>query len=397
MRYIHGALLVAFAAPTAAAQTVDCDTIGGSARILYGTGGAAQRDLMGQAALVLQSAADPLYVVFQDGEACAGLYALIGLAPPTISGTAFYWDSATGARRTCNLSLTGDAVDFISMINTEDLCGLVTDPSLMEGITRLTTPVSAVSVVVDADSTEQAISAEMFYLIYGFGAAAGITPWTNPDPAYYVSRDENAASKLILALASGLPSEKFIGVDAGSSNGVVVAITSLADPNAGIAFIPTDIADANRATVRTLAWQGLGQNAAYWPDSTATSFDKRNVRFGQYDLWSPGYLFAPEGPTEGSFADPDVQRLVEYVAGRTQPAGATQSAAVTAMKAKNIPPCAMHVARTTDAGPVFAQEPEAACDCLFEFTVTGATACASCDDATPCASGVCRDAFCEAN
>jgi hypothetical protein len=283
------------------------------------------------------------------------------------------------------------------MIHLPEICGLVTDPTLLDPIVRVTTPVSAVSVVVDADSTQQAISAEAFYLIYGLGAAvAGISPWVNPDPAYLLSRDNNAASKLILALATGLPVEKMLGTDAGSSNGMVQAITALPNPEEGLGFIPTDIADANRATVRTLAWQGLGQNAAYWPDSTATSFDKRNVRAGQYELWSPGYLYAPEGATDGSYLDPNVRALAEYLSGQSQPPGTTQPMAVTAMAAKNIPPCAMHVVRTTDLGPIYAADPAEPCDCLFDFTVTGATECASCDDANPCASGVCRSGFCEA-
>lgn len=361
---------------------------------MYGTGGAAQRDLIGKASVVLQGADDPVHVVFQDGESCAGIYALTGIAPPTITGTAYYWDDA-GTRLTCDLGLTGDEVDFASSINLAESCGLLLDPALLEPLTRVTTPVSAVSVVVDADSTQQAISAEAFYLVYGLGPAAGISPWTQADPAYYVSRDDNAASKIILSLATGLPLSKFFGVDAGSSNNVVLNLGVLADPEASIGFIPTDIADANRATVRTLAWQGFGQNAAYWPDSTATSFDKRNVRTGQYELWSPGYLYAYQGAAEGSYLDPEVQKLADYMSGASQPGGTTQTMTQTTIANKNIPPCAMHVVRTTDMGPIYASEPAEPCDCLFDFSVTGATTCDSCDDGDPCSSGVCRDGFCE--
>ena len=69
----------------------------------------------------------------------------------------------------------------------------------------------------------------------------------------------------------------------------------------------------------------------------------------------------------------------------------------TATLKKFVPTCAMHVARDTDMGPMYAAEPAAPCGCYFDFTNTGATTCATCDDSTPCSgAGVCRLGFCEA-
>lgn len=388
---------IALNSPSSWADNPDCSTISGGAPIVYGAGGSAQRDLIGKAAVVLQAASDPVYVVYKDDAgACSGINALTGLAGTTITGTAYYWDS-TGAKKTCNLSISGDEVDFASMVVLPDKCPLITDDSYLDGITWVTGPISGIAVLAPVASTQQNISAEAFYLTYLLGPEAGIEPWTNPDPAYYLKRDENSAAGIIMSLATGLPIENFYGTDAGSNSNTVTLLGGLADPEAGIGFASTDVADANRATVKTLAWQAFGQNAAYWPDSTATSFDKWSIRWGQYELWNPGYFYAFEGRSPGTFEDPAVATLLGYLAGTEQPAGTTQTITQTAIANKNVPLCAMHVTRTDDIGPLYASEPAEPCDCYFDYATTGATTCDTCDDANPCADGVCRNGFCEAN
>jgi hypothetical protein len=44
--------------------------------------------------------------------------------------------------------------------------------------------------------------------------------------------------------------------------------------------------------VRTLALQSRDQTCAYWPDSSATAFDKVNVRDGHYELWASSHFYA---------------------------------------------------------------------------------------------------------
>jgi len=391
------ALALALAVP-ATAHAVDCDSISDGAPILYGAGGSAQRDLVGKAGVVLQNGSDPIFVVYKDDAgACSGIDALTGLGSTTISGSAYYWDSATGTRATCDLPFSGQSVDFAVMGNSPFLCPLVTDASLVEGVVDVTGPVSSVNVIVPNASAEQSISAEAFYLVYGLGPAAGIAPWTNSDESYYIHRNENSFVQLYLAEATGLPVTKFYGVDAGSNSNSVAYLTALADPQAGIAFVSGDVADANRATVRTLAWQHFDQNVGYWPDSSATAYDKKNVRNGQYFLWGTNHFYGVEGSTEGSYADPNVQVLLEYLSGVSQPAGTTQTITQTAINNKNVPVCAMNVARDGDLGPIYAWDPPEPCGCYFDYSATGATSCATCDETTPCSgTDVCRFGFCEA-
>ena len=392
--------LATLASTEARAQEA-CEDISGGAPIIYGAGGSAQRDLIGKAAVLMQSADSPVYVVYNDTEGgCSGLYAMTGLGSANITGTGYYWD-ATGTRLTCNLPLTGATVQFGAQAIGPLTCPLVTDPALVAGFVDAVGPLSAFNVVVQIGSSQQAISSEAFYLIYGLGApAADIAPWNLSDPSYVISRNDSSAAAQVMSVASTLPSSKLLnfGVDAGSNTNSIALLVALADPEAGLAFVAADVADTNRATTRTLAWQQAGQNVAYWPDSSATSFDKANVRNGQYNLWNPGHFLAPGDPATGVTDDPNVQVLLDYMSGIAQPAGTSTTITETAIANKNIPSCAMRVNRDGDVGPIYAWEPAEPCGCYFDFQTTGATTCDVCDDATPCSgTNVCRFGYCEAH
>ena len=63
---------------------------------------------------------------------------------------------------------------------------------------------------------------------------------------------------------------------------------------ATIGILGNDYYDAgmNRASVKSLAFRAFKQHFAYWPDSTATSFDRRNVREGRYPIWGYVHMLA---------------------------------------------------------------------------------------------------------
>lgn len=391
-----GAVVALTAATSRPAHAIDCDSVSGGAPIIYGAGGSAQRDLIGKIAVVLQNGDDPVHIVYKDdGGACSGMNALVGTADPNITGTAYYWDSTTGSRTACDLPLAGAPVDFASMIVTPYACPLVSE-DLLDDIVTAEGPISAMAVIVAEASTQQAISSEAFYLVYGLGAAANISPWNNPDPSYYIRRDENSAAQQILSLATGLPATSFYGTDAGSNSNSVALLSVLADPEQGISFCSADVADANRATTNTLAWKQTGQNVAYWPDSTAASFDKKNVRDGHYPLWMPGFLYAKGDAATGTPYDDNVRTFMEYFSGAVQPPGTTQTITDTAIANKNIPSCAMTVTRDGDVGPLYAYAPPEPCGCYYEFSANGSSDCSTCDDSTPCSgTEVCRNGFCE--
>src|SRR5947209_3854206 len=50
--------------------------------------------------------------------------------------------------------------------------------------------------------------------------------------------------------------------------------------------------DATSTTVKQLAFQDFGQTCGFYPNSTETSQDKRNVRDGHYPIWGFTHMFA---------------------------------------------------------------------------------------------------------
>ena len=59
-----------------------------------------------------------------------------------------------------------------------------------------------------------------------------------------------------------------------------------------------------------------------------------------------------------------------------------------------VPDCAMRVQRSFEGGPLSLYKPTLSCTCKFEAAVE-TTTCATCTATSPCASGVCRDGYCE--
>ena len=72
------------------------------------------------------------------------------------------------------------------------------------------------------------------------------------------------------------------------------AVSALSANNA-VGILSTDFADSVRGSLRILAFQDTGQLAGYYPDSSVTTRDKRNVRDGHYAIWGPLHLFTRLG------------------------------------------------------------------------------------------------------
>jgi hypothetical protein len=175
---------------------------------------------------------------------------------------------------------------------------------------------------------------------------------------------------------------------------------AVANPEAAIGFASTETADANRDRVRSLAFQAIGQERAYWPDSTATANDKINIREGRYWLWNPHHFYA-RLDAQGQIADPNTKRWVEYLTEKTPLPDGLSYLDVQA-ELGLVPACAMKVTRSEDVGPLVSFQPDEPCGCYFETKVTGETpegcrACASEGEDPTCPSDapVCRHGYCE--
>lgn len=383
------ALALGLVAP-AVSQAAPCSSLPNP---LYGQGGSAHVPLLSKVGKALSNFDPPRTLIYQAPGACVGLNTLVAGATggsATITGTASYWDS-TGAEQTCDLPIVGQKIDFAAAGVYAPSCeGIAALPA---GLGDFTGVIGSWNVLVPNASTQQNISSEALYFIFGFGAAGNVAPWTD-ETQYYV-RNATSAVQIAVALAAGLPPGKVLGIDTKKNQDTVNKVAASPTPEKAIGFTSGEVADLNRDVVRTLAYQHVGQNCAYWPDSTATAFDKVNVRNGQYFLWSPTHFYAPVD-ANGIIIDPKVKEFIGWFTG-TVPTPPELPLLDIQIENGNIPKCAMNVDRDGDSGPLYSYQPDEPCGCYFEFKATGSTTCQACSSNADCTGSAktCRLGYCE--
>ena len=152
-------------------------------------------------------------------------------------------------------------------------------------------PVQAMVLAVPRMSSQVAITAEEAYLVFGFGAndpTKLVAPWS--DPNFLYARPVTKGTMISIGANIGVPAGKWQILPANAIDQSSVLATTLishnADGNAdkSIGILGAEIYDqsTNRAMLKSLAFRAFKQYHAFWPDSTPTSFDKKNVRDGHY-------------------------------------------------------------------------------------------------------------------
>src|SRR6185369_7782126 len=317
---IAAALGLAALANAGSAQAVTCSSViadKGLTHVIYGSGGSAITATLAKVAYVLSKANPPITVFYQDaGGAQVGYQTLKNGNGGTTARPFKYFltlADVTGTPSQCTADDTtaGRAVDFATTGGTLALF----DETLPTDIGTFIGPTQGVNVIVPKDSTETAISTEALYTVYGFGPAADLTGATNPIPwtkkEYIIQRASTSFVQQLLRGAIRSLGGNATSFPADWANAATPTLTHSAsgkDDNQGtvdslvwaagqnhaqeaIGFTSGPTADKNRAVVHTLAYQHAGQTAAYWPDSSAEAFDKRNIRNGQYYLWDTNQFF----------------------------------------------------------------------------------------------------------
>lgn len=382
---------LSLAAPAFGQELPRCDDLA-LPNPIYGAGGSAITPSLRQVAPYLASLPEPVSLIFSDPSACNGYAAFLADAVTT---TFRYW-GADGVEGQCLPRVGGQPVDFAHMGNPADFCP---GQSLPAGVRDLQAPIQTLNFIVDRDSTQTAISANALYFIFGFGAAGGVEPWTRTE--HLIRRSASSFVHLFAAAAAGLPPASFVpgSVEASSNGDSVTRLVQLGEtsPETPLAYVAGSTADGARAQVRTLAYQDRGASCAFLPDSSADSFDKANVRNGDYALWTPGHFFYRVDAETQLPARPLVADVLGLIAGEVT---RQDSAEITArvIRAGDIPQCAMRVRREGVVGPIQPFAPVAACGCFFELTATGQApaGCSACATTADCASGsACSFGFCE--
>lgn len=383
---IATALSVAMAAFPGAVRADPCSDLPNPT---IGLGGSAAKPLFASFATELAAMPEPVSLVFQATTSCFGITAYIDDAPMT--GTASFWD-VDGIEQTCELPISGVMPDYGLLSIQATLCEGVTE--IPEGIAEFVGPVTPWSFIVPAASSQTTISAQAVYFVYGFGASEGMVgPWTIDEELY--ARNATASSQIALSIAANIPIGKFKGVDTMTTNGMITAVSTSENPENALGFTGAEVADLNREIVQALAFQAYDQSCGYWPDSSPTAFDKRNVRDGHYYIWTPYRFYAPVDD-DGVITHEATRIAIGALTGSQVPMDLP--ALDLTIDNGSVPLCAMNVWRDEEVGPLSSYQPDAPCGCYYDFRTSGASSCTTCatDDDCPTASPVCRNDYCEA-
>jgi hypothetical protein len=292
-------------------------------------------------------------------------------------------------------------------------------------------PIQAMTFAVASASTEQVISAEAAYMVFGFGAATAansIMPWTVPGDIYVRFWDSGTLE--MIATAINLPGGKWVNATTKSSAQTAGSAGTMASDL--LAAATTNGATSSNATIgilasenyvaglRPLAFQAVGQSCGYLPDSSSTAHDKLNVRQGRYAIWGPEHLVVnvdANGNTVGQNSNTaSVQTVLNALVATSQAPAASSAdggvtdaeegmiiSAISAPATGVIPQCAMQVTRTSEIGPEASYAPPAACSCAFEEAAGSVVPGHTCTACTGAGTGVCTGAtpachfgYCEA-
>jgi hypothetical protein len=251
-------------------------------------------------------------------------------------------------------------------------------------------PVQAYVLAVPKASNQTAITMEEAYFVFGFGAAGMVEPWVNE--AQMFIRTISKSTLLAWAANISVPAGKWKGIRHDGSPMVVSSLQTSTSPAAAIGILGAEVYDSLRDSLFALAFRARGQQAAYYPDSTFTARDKKNVRDGHYTVWSPTiWMDFVSGTTP---TKPDARYVVDLIAGKSvTPAQGFDMATIVAAVGL-VPDCAMGVKRDREGGQLSVYRPQESCVCKYE-SIVATSSCQTCSPSQACSTGTCRNGFCE--
>jgi hypothetical protein len=249
--------------------------------------------------------------------------------------------------------------------------------------------------VVPAMSSQKTISAEAAYMVWGYGSASGVTPWT--DESLLLQRSATSGTQNMIGAAIGLNPSQWHGVKNSTSTAVLKAIENIdamraidggttSDPMAPektMGILASDVADGNRQYLHPLAFQDVGQSCGWYPDSTQDAFDKRNVRDGRYPIWGPSHLVVYTD-SNGNPTNAAAKTLIDAMNGANSQVLATLDIVKFYANSHIIPTCAMHVTRASDGHDYGPYTPPISCSCYYDSQTSQQTSCVNCNTDADC-------------
>jgi hypothetical protein len=415
------AFLPTLVVPSVAAA-ITCDALpnaaspdggGPTPHVLYVEGANAVGPLIALLQQALSLDPNPLNVVYIGDGGCVGATNFVTNTSISAKPKPIYY--AGQIQGTCDLPATGgpNGGPPVADIGTSDVyaptCGTLPGGELPSNIADFLGPIQPMTFVVPKASSQKSISAAAAYFVFGFGSGSGVAPWT-VDASIY-RRNTASAVQALLAVAIGVPLASWAGYDASALaanvnaglSGASAVVNSLeADPNPENAIgilADTNIDPVTASHISILAYKDFGQSCGYYPDATATSHEKANVRDGHYELWGPLHFFA-HVDGNGTPTNPDVGRFISFIQGTAVAPGGIDLLQVEAQN-NLVPACAMRVTRSVELGPFASYAPTGSCGCYYDYVATGASSCVPCTKASDCPSSapLCNlsyaEGFCE--
>jgi hypothetical protein len=432
-------------APAASAATVDCTNPTLVPHPVYIAGANAVKGYLESLAGLLGSS---ISLIYAGPSSCQGLGDV--LTPGQTESTTFALVTPTGTTNCSGPPIDGGFASYGPAIYVDigvsdvyaSTCISPGFPELPAGFSDFTGAIQPFEITVPWTSSQFSISADAAYVVFGFAAGSymgntyTVGPWTQS--ADILTRGDSAGVQLMIADAIGLRGDKWLsalGAEAGtaqiilSQGNMITDIVShgATDPNGTIGILGSAVVDPlKNATggLKPLAFQGIGQDCGYYPDSTLSSFDKINVRQGRYAIWGPEhFVTAVDGnnnplPNANAASNPlpsaaaDVQKVIGIVSHNPAVVTSTSTPSLLSViqsetSAYYIPTCAMQVSRTAEVGPetsYYPSIPGTACGCFYENQPTGgggslSSYCAPCTVATDCVDKnypACNFGYCEA-
>jgi len=410
------AATVAIAAPASAVQCIaDPTTPLNLPNPLLVIGSSAVANLIQAMGTALANAATPVSILYATPGSCQGVNVIFNAAPIG-TGSATYYSKA-GTTATCTLNNETPAV--LPVLASSDVsyssCRNFTFASLPAGVGEFLGPIQTMNFIVPEASTQNAISAQAAYFVFGFEGSGGVMPWANTNMNQNIFiRGDSSGTQSMLAIGINAPAQFWHGTVPGTTTGLssgtmltTVGAATAANANATIGILSSDVIEgaANNATatplVKGLAFQAYGQDCPWYPNSASATHDKQNVRDGHYVLWGPERFYTAIG-SNNLPSNPLAAQWVGAFDNSTPPTfipGGYQGLLTTEINQFLVPQCAMNVQRAgnVEIGPVTAAKPT--CDCLFDsLKKTGGSSCMACPDGGTCPTGfTCSYGYCEAN
>jgi len=336
------------------------------------------------------SATPAITLIYTQLSSCKGVSAVIQNVDAIKSGATVsnYWDTGSNTH-TCAIDADSKYADIgLSSVFAETCIPSTTGFS---GVQDFQGPIVTAVWFVPHASTQTSISAEAAYLLYS--GAGKVTPWD--DPSFVFLRGVTGGTQVMMGAAIGVPAAQWLGTTTGSSDLERSAVIASTSPQNTLGLGEIDYAEDSVGVVNLneLAYRHYGQSCAYYPNSTATSHDKRNVRDGHYVGWGPVHLIARVNG-QGVPVNVNAGTIVNYFIGNTPVPGHDFLSLV--VSDHLIPQCAMNVQRLQEVGPPLPYLPSPSCACFFDSSV-GTTSCQTCTVSSDCPASApaCNLGYCE--